>query len=122
MLRACCGFPAGKDGRCNHVASTLFGLDEFVTKRTENDQVSSCTSKPCQWSVPPKRKGEVQEISKIKFKKHDYSKVKKPRNSLIQPDKDVRAEVNKVEWSLEKKQNILEQILALQEKTGRLIG
>ena len=75
MLGAKYGCPAGIDGRCNHVAATLFALED-PNENSEAGEVS-CTSKSCRWSVPPKRQMPVKPIFATKFRKHDYQKVKK---------------------------------------------
>ena len=80
ILRAHCKCPAGIDGRCNHVAATLFALEQHFKdrgKKTTIDTDESCTSMPCQWNVPRKRKGPVQPINQMSFVKHDYAKEKK---------------------------------------------
>ena len=51
----------------------LFYLDSCYKNNSKqcNDQ-SSYTSKPCKWNIPSKRKGEVEPISNVKFRKvHD---------------------------------------------------
>lgn len=58
ILRCHCGCPAGVDGRCNHVAASLFALEDYCKVRVKNSKVS-CTSKPCKWSIPRKRTGAV---------------------------------------------------------------
>lgn len=73
--------PAGSDGRCNHLAATLFAMEDIFinlnkSKETENDQLP-CTSKPCTWNVPIKRKHEATAIQEEKFEKHIYSKTRK---------------------------------------------
>lgn len=75
VLSAKCGCPAGVDGRCNHVCATLFYLESvFKTNSKLSANNVSCTSEPCKWNIPSKRKGEVQPISAMKFRKHDYNK------------------------------------------------
>lgn len=77
-MRAHCKCPAGIDGRCNHVAATLFALEQHCKeKQTIIDSNESCTSKPCKWSVPRKRKGPVPPIKQINVVKHDYAKPNK---------------------------------------------
>ena len=71
------GCPAGVDGRCNHVTSTLFALEEFL-KQTKGPKglvnpsltpARSYTSKPCVWNVPRKRKVDNLPLVQVKFKK-----------------------------------------------------
>ena len=86
ITTAFCCCPAGVDGRCNHLAATMFSLEdktsmdncmaaaEAISKTPEN---IPCTSKPCTWNVPAgKRKLEPQPIQSVKFCKHEYGKVK----------------------------------------------
>ena len=94
--RAYCGCPAGVDGRCNHVAATLFCLEEFCKVRAQTSQnvdESACTSNPCKWNVPRKRKGDVVPISQMKFLKFEHGKEQeKKRVSTALPNGyDVRA-------------------------------
>ena len=83
IQKAFCPCPAGNDGRCNHLATTLFAMEDIFNKTAnqkepESDQVP-CTSKPCTWNVPGKRKQEPTIIQDIKFQKHVYGKkVKAP--------------------------------------------
>lgn len=63
------GCPAGIDGRCNHVTSTLFALEEFFKQSKEFNNRSpslqpslSCTSKPCAWNIPRKRKVKTSQL------------------------------------------------------------
>ena len=94
VQRAFCGCPSGIDGRCNHVAATLFYLEE-VCKVMTMDRLEgtneSCTSQKCQWSIPRKRKGDVMAISDMHSKKHEYGKKKVKRSPSIPPSHDIRA-------------------------------
>jgi hypothetical protein len=77
VQRAFCGCPAGIDGRCNHVAATLFCLEEFCKARDKQEATKdSCTSQQCKWNVPRKRKGDLMPITDMQFKKHEYGKKK----------------------------------------------
>ena len=91
VQKAFCGCPAGVDGRCNHVAATLFAMEEFCNSRAETETATACTSQPCKWNVPRKRKGEVVQVSQIKFCKHEYGKSKTERSPQIVQNRDVRA-------------------------------
>ena len=89
------GYPAGIDGRCNHVTSALFALEEFF-KKTKGPKgpvnpsltpAPSCTSKPCVWNVPRKRKVDNLSIVQVKFKKHQHGKpVKSEDKSSLTSD------------------------------------
>ena len=121
VLRAYCGCPAGIDGRCNHAAATLFALEAYCKER-EKQSDESCTSRPCKWNVPRKRKGSVVPIGAMSFKKHDYSKTAKlERKPLLKPGQDVRA-IHQREWSSEKVNGMLTSIKAYQMNTGNTVG
>lgn len=118
MLRAHCKCPAGIDGRCNHVASTLFALEQHCKDRgkqsTEEEQ--SCTSKPCTWSVPRKRKGPVVAIKEMTFEKHDYAKEKKRRN-LNKNDAPGPAI-----WESDKVSRVMTMMLEYQRQSGNVLS
>lgn len=121
VLKAYCGCPAGIDGRCNHVSATLFALDEYCKER-EKISIESCTSKPCKWNIPRKRKGPVSPISAMSFHKHDYSKqIKTDRTPNIKKGKDVQA-IHQREWSDAKVNNMLQTIKDYQTKSGNIVG
>ena len=120
VLRVHCGCPVGVDGRCNHAAATLFSLVEFCVER-EKLEAESCTSKPCKWNVPRKRKGDVVPIANMTFIKHDYSKPKEKRRSLLPPGKDVRAP-HQMQWSEERVKNMLILVKQYQEKNNCVAG
>ena len=66
------GWPAGIDGRCNHVTSTLFAMEEFFkqSKAPVNPFLMpalSCTSKPCTWNAPRKRRIDNLSIAQVKL-------------------------------------------------------
>ena len=80
IAKACCGCPAGVDGHCNHLAATLFAIeDHWNNVHCDTDSAVSqqqvtvpCTSQPCQWNLPKKRKLNTEPIQSLKFQKHDY--------------------------------------------------
>ena len=122
VQRAFCGCPAGIDGRCNHVAATLFSLEEFCKVRDRKEATKdSCTSQKCKWNVPKKRKGDVMSISEMAFQKHEYGKKKVKRNPAIPPAHDVRAEHQRGTDNT-KLYNILTKVRNFQDKTGKVIG
>lgn len=122
MLRAKCACPAGVDGRCNHVTATMFALDEYSKQRVKVDSSDiSCTSKPCSWNVPRKRKGNIVPIAKIKFSKHDYLKSKKKRKSFAEPEHDVRA-LDQRSWPEQKVKNMLNLLQDYQAKSKKVVG
>ena len=92
IAKAVCGCPAGVDGRCNHLAATLFAIEDqwdnvaSVTGGISQPQNSiPYTSQPCQWNLPSKRKLNPEPIQSLKFAKHEYGKEKK-RSSRDQID------------------------------------
>ena len=63
-----CGCPAGVDGRCNHIAATLFALEEYTRQQLKKyQQKTSRTLEPCTWNIPRKRKGDVAPIKALNF-------------------------------------------------------
>ena len=51
----------------------------------EEEEVASCTSLPCVWGIPSKkRKDSTIEIFSAVFEKHDYSKSVKKKVKLIE--------------------------------------
>ncbi|KAJ8310544.1 hypothetical protein KUTeg_012409 [Tegillarca granosa] len=54
---------------CTHVAGLLFALEGQPL--TKNDEIP-CTSQPCQWNQPSKRKRETKPVHEISFKKIKY--------------------------------------------------
>ena len=122
VLSAHCGCPAGVDGRCNHVAATLFSL-ENTTKEKEQKRKEdvSCTSKPCTWNIPKKRKGDVVKIEDMTFAKHDYAKKKCKSKSILTPEHDVRA-LHQREVTEEKRASFLSLVKAYETSTSRIMG
>ena len=119
---ASCGCPAGIDGRCNHIAATLFALEVFCKSKASNEREANeaaSTSKPCRWNIPRKRKGDVLPISKSKFQKHEYGKEKTER--LPEISEDVRSP-NQRSSSNTRLYNILAKVEKFQEETGKEIG
>ena len=76
VVKAHDGCPAGIDGHCNHVAATLFALEQYLKFQTRGADTVSCTSKPCQWNIPRKRKIDNVPIFHCKFTKHVHGKTK----------------------------------------------
>ena len=116
------GCPAGVDGRCNHIAATLFALEEYCKQRQKQQQgETSRTSIACTWNVPRKRKGEVLPISQMKFKKHEHGKEKKDWESVLSPGTDVRASHRRL-WTNTKRYNVLTAVRQVEEETAQIIG
>ena len=53
-------------------------------KETDTDQLP-CTSKPCTWNVPKKRKQEPSTIQGVHFQKHVYGKESKAPRAPTPP-------------------------------------
>ena len=122
VKQAYCGCPAGVDGRCNHIAATLFAVEEYCKQRQKQQQAeTSRTSIACSWNVPRKRKGEVLPISQMKFKKHEHDKEKKDCQSVLTPGKDVRASHQRT-WTNTRRYNVLTAVRQVEEETGQIIG
>lgn len=81
VVKAYDGCPAGIDGRCNHVAATLFALEQCFKFQAGGTDTISCTSKPCQWNIPCKRKIDNVPISHCKFVKREHGKTKIEKES-----------------------------------------
>lgn len=122
VFRAHCGCPAGVDGRCNHVAATLFALDDFCKQRKKMSDNSEepCTSKPCNWSVPRKRKGPVVPVAEMSFTKHDYAKKKVRRTS--QPALDHERAMPPGMWPEERTATMLALVKEYEKKSGKVVG
>ena len=128
ISNAFCCCPAGVDGRCNHLAATLFSLedktsmdsgmvaDKAISKTPEN---IPCTSKPCTWNVPAgKRKLVPQPIQSVKFQKHEYGKVTK---HFAKEYGDVRAPHQRSTASCDLKV-FYNKVKEVEEKTGKMMG
>ena len=62
---------------CNHIAALLFAIEDYAKVTSEGE--ISCTSLPCEWNRPRKRKLSPKRISNLQPVKHQYGK--KPRLS-----------------------------------------
>lgn len=95
-------------------------IKSTINEQTQNDQLP-CTSKPCTWNVPSKRKQEPTPIQEVKFEKHVYDKKRKDgKASTNTAPKEVGATHRKqhsVDFKL-----ILEKIKNTEEKTGKNLG
>ena len=108
VQNASCGCPAGIDGHYNHVAATLFSLDEFCKVRKQQKE-EVCTSQ--------KRKVDLVPIANMKFRKHKHAKIKKSRELVISPGHDVRPGNYR-----NTNANTYSKVIDFQSKTGKLIG
>lgn len=122
VQKAFCACPAGIDCRCNHVAATLFCLEEYCKVREKQLLADeSCTSQKYKWNVPRKRKGEVVPIADMTFEKHEHGKKKARRTPSILPNLDVRAKHQR-QTSNTKLYNILSKVRLFQDKKGKALG
>ena len=121
---AFCGCPAGVDGRCNHVAATLFSLEEFCkVKEKEADTEKACTSKKCKWNVPRKQKVDIVPTAHMKFSKHEHGKVKKQKHSVISPEHNARPAIrNDSHAHNTRMYSIYSKVMDFQSKTNKIIG
>ena len=119
VMTAYDGCPAGIDGRCNHVTSTLFALEEFFKQSKEFNNTSpslqpslSCTSKPCAWNIPRKRKVENQPVACVKFRKHQHGKITKQKDR----SSGFRAPSQRNTWSNTVLCNLLHSVREIENK------
>ena len=104
------------------MASTLFALEQHFKKRQKTSSVAkdSCTSKPCKWIIPRKRKGPVT-IFEISFVKHNYAKEKKGKKPKLNPAaKTCASDLKK--WPGERLQNLYEALKEYQIESKKAVG
>ena len=124
VMTAYDGCPAGIDGRCNHVTSTLFALEEFFkqSKAPVNPSLTlaiSCTSKPCVWNVPRKRKIDNLPIAQAKFRKHQHGKPHKSEDKALPSTRDVRPPNQQNPNLNTDASNLLHHVKEIEKKTGK---
>lgn len=66
---------------CTHIAGLLFALEG--RPQTDEMQDLPCTSKPCQWNQPSKRKKNSRPITDINFKRIRYEDTLKVKEKKI---------------------------------------
>lgn len=127
IAKAVCGCPAGVDGRCNHLAATMFAIEDQWNIRahcetsnggTETPANVPCTSQPCAWNVPTKRKLNTEPIQCLKFQKHEWGRKSKhsPRDQ-----NDVRAPHQRTMSDGDIKQ-FYDKVKEVEMKTGKKMG
>lgn len=95
----------------------MFALEQHCKeKQTIIDSNESCTSKPCKWSVPRKRKGPVQPIKQINVVKHDYAKPNK------RPKLETKHSTPPKVWQSDKVEKVFEMMKAYQKKSGNIVS
>ncbi|XP_015769847.1 PREDICTED: uncharacterized protein K02A2.6-like [Acropora digitifera] len=117
IKKAYCPCPAGSDGRCNHLAATLFAIEDLFTKATNSAESSDvrCTSKPCTWNVPKKRKLEATTIQSVKFEKHILGKEKRERKASI----EVTGKSEYHQQTKDDSEQLLRNVREVEQKTGK---
>ena len=89
-------FDYRRSASCTHVSALLHALDKLhptpfqlnpnirpLQEDSDTDE-TPCTSLPCQWKPPKKRKESSLEMSKAKIQKHDYAKPNKREVKMIE--------------------------------------
>ena len=123
VVKAYDGCPAGIDGRCNHVAATLFALEQYFKFQTRGADTVSCTSKPCQWNIPRKRKIDNVPISHCKFTKHVHGKTKIEKEPPpSEPTHSQAASAEQEVLNNTRLRNYLHMVRETELKTGKKIG
>ena len=64
---------------CNHIAALLFAIEDYANMMIDGEM--SCTSLPCEWDKPRKRKLSPKRVSNLQPVKHQYGK--KPRLAAV---------------------------------------
>lgn len=85
VAAAFCVCVAGLAGCCNHIAATLYALDNFVTLGLREAAKLSCTSKLQQWNRPRKRKVQPERVTNAAYIKMEYGKEKRAREHHDDP-------------------------------------
>ncbi|XP_022804951.1 uncharacterized protein LOC111342164 [Stylophora pistillata] len=121
VKQAVCPCASGNDGQWNHLAATLFAMEDACKKAasttTESEDELPCTSKPCKWSIPKKRKQEPTTVQAVKFVKHVYGKKEKECSSSATVNTIHNKSKPNTDYNA-----LLEKIKAMEEKTGKKIG
>lgn len=52
-------------------------MSQHYSDNSSNEEAVPCTSKPCKWKQPHKRKSSTQLVSTACFEKHEYGKTRK---------------------------------------------
>ena len=106
---------------CNHLAATLFAIEDKQGRPAERDTTEDvpCTSKPCKWSVPPKRRSEPTTIREVNFEKHIW------RNEGKRKSKSVKMVVGNTPYERSERRDfdmIYKGIREIEEKKEKKIG
>ena len=77
-----------------------------------------CTSKPCTWNVPKKRKLELTTIQSVKFEKHILGKEERERKASI----EVTGKSEYHQQTKDDSEQLLRKVREVEQKTGKKIG
>ena len=81
ILRGHCQCVAGKGGKCNHVAASLFAVLDYL----ESQKSASCTGQPQKWHLPSrkrKRQTVPTKIGERQVTKHIFGRKKRTKSPL----------------------------------------
>ena len=76
---AFCVCVAGLGGCCNHVAATIYALEDFVRKGLREEAAKTCTSKLQAWNQPRKKNVTPLRVLDIALIKSEYGSKKRLR-------------------------------------------
>ena len=66
------------------LSSNFVAIEDKQGRPAERDTEDvPCTSKPCKWSVPPKRRSEPTTIQEVNFEKHTWRKEGKRKSKSV---------------------------------------
>ena len=86
VLSASCVCIAGLAGGCNHVAGSLYALEDFVRSAMREEANLPCTSKLQKWNQPCRRKVQPSCAMDACFIKEEFGKAKRAqRHHLYDP-------------------------------------
>ena len=77
VMCAYCACPAGLSGCCNHVAATLYCLEDYFHLGLHEDEKKGCTDRLQTWNQPRKRNVEARPTDDVKLTKEQYGVKKK---------------------------------------------
>lgn len=101
MLHCDLCFTYRQSESCTHISALLHALSALNTTSAlrpslqlthdEEEEAVPCTSQPCRWKPPRKRKESILRLSDATFEKHDYAKAVKRKICKVE-DFDPRPE------------------------------
>ena len=76
--RAVCKCVSGVTGWCKHIAAALIVFHQLNEKNADEDE-STCTSKPCKWTAPPKTAmKKSKEVRRVEFRQVKPHRARSP--------------------------------------------